>query len=299
MIALTIPVTTSCNQNCGFCVRGESLGVDLPFETLMDNIVTGRKNGAEFLLLTGGEPTIRPDLLILVEKSVQLGYRILQVQTNGYLLSDLLPGLIKATEGIKLQISLSLHGDRAGIHDSLTNTVGSFEKAVLSMHSLSRANLIYFINVVLATENISSINGLAEMALKWGATGIQFALPHLDPKSDFLKTLPSLDKIVASIVATCKYYPVGFVRTEGFTFCMMRGCEEAVGELYWPRDVTTISPSAIPYNYSRDLLPQYRQKPEFCKECYFNNDCFGVWKEYIPNFLNLNPSPIKLPDHLH
>src|SRR5690349_19218026 len=60
----------------------------LPAPAVVRALKEGRRLGIDAVSFTGGEPTIRPDLLGLIGAARQLGYTDVKVQTNGLLLAS-------------------------------------------------------------------------------------------------------------------------------------------------------------------------------------------------------------------
>ncbi len=108
---LRISLTERCNLRCTYCMPAE--GVEL---SLKDNILTFEEierlarlfvsGGVDKIRLTGGEPLVRKDMEVLVERLGKIpGLRTLAVTTNGLLLPKKLPRLHAA--GVNL-INISL-----------------------------------------------------------------------------------------------------------------------------------------------------------------------------------------------
>lgn len=101
---LRISITERCNLRCTYCMPEE--GVELQPSNQMltsDEIVRVAKTfvaqGVTKIRLTGGEPTVRPDILSLVERlgALQpLGLKQLAMTSNGIALKRKLPALIAA-----------------------------------------------------------------------------------------------------------------------------------------------------------------------------------------------------------
>ncbi len=96
-VAATI-FTGGCNMRCPYCHNGE-LVLNPPVELKIaeDEVLAHlkkRSNVLTGLCITGGEPTLQPDLKQFIEKVRALGYKI-KLDTNG-LKPDTLAGLIDA-----------------------------------------------------------------------------------------------------------------------------------------------------------------------------------------------------------
>ncbi len=107
---LRISVTDRCNFRCVYCMPEEGMQwlkreTILSFEEIERLARIGAELGIEEVRLTGGEPTLRPDLPELVARLSRLPLRSLSLTTNGFLLRQLARPLAEA--GLK-RINVSL-----------------------------------------------------------------------------------------------------------------------------------------------------------------------------------------------
>jgi molybdenum cofactor biosynthesis enzyme MoaA len=78
----TLLVTRRCNQRCGFCDRVDPSSADPPLALLLREIARARDAKAESLVITGGEPTLRGDLLEIVRAARRAGIPDIALATN-------------------------------------------------------------------------------------------------------------------------------------------------------------------------------------------------------------------------
>jgi cyclic pyranopterin phosphate synthase len=107
---LRISVTDRCNFRCVYCMPEEGMQwlkreSILSFDEIERIARVAVDLGIEEIRLTGGEPTLRPDLPRLVERLSRLPLRSLSLTTNGFLLQRLARPLAEA--GLK-RINVSL-----------------------------------------------------------------------------------------------------------------------------------------------------------------------------------------------
>ena len=87
---LLLEITRRCNLACPVCFAdaGNS-GNDPAYDDLVSLLARGRKMaGPCSLQFSGGEPTLREDLAALIAKARELGFSLIQVNTNGLRLAD-------------------------------------------------------------------------------------------------------------------------------------------------------------------------------------------------------------------
>jgi len=124
-------VTRRCNLSCGYCNEYDDHSPPVPFEVLDRRLTKLRELRTWMVCLTGGEPTVHPELPRIVARMRELGFRRRQLITNGYLLTpDLIERLNEA--GLTdLQISVD------GVQRNAT-TVKVLEKLRGKLVDLSR-----------------------------------------------------------------------------------------------------------------------------------------------------------------
>ena len=86
-------VTRRCNLTCGYCNEYDDHSPPIPFETLDRRLLKLHQLRTWVVCLTGGEPTLHPELTRIVARMRELGFRRRQLITNGYLMT---PNLIEA-----------------------------------------------------------------------------------------------------------------------------------------------------------------------------------------------------------
>jgi cyclic pyranopterin phosphate synthase len=96
-----ISLTDRCNYRCTYCMPAEGVQLVpredvLTFEEIERIVRTLATVGVRRVRLTGGEPTVRKDLVTLVERLAAIGLDDLAMTTNGHLLGELAVPLRRA-----------------------------------------------------------------------------------------------------------------------------------------------------------------------------------------------------------
>lgn len=101
-------VTRRCNLACGYCTEFDDRSAPVPLPALRERMAKLRSLRTWALSLMGGEPTLHPDLLAILDEMRRLGFRRRMMTTNGLLLTDaLIDGL---NEHGLTDLSLSIDG---------------------------------------------------------------------------------------------------------------------------------------------------------------------------------------------
>ncbi len=139
-----------CNQKCTFCyAAGQTMATVKELTTAQWKTVIDRLEAARvpMVTFTGGEPTLREDLPVLVAYAKRM---VTRVNTNGVNLTEMLVSKLKAAGLDSLQVTLYSHD--AAIHNAL---VGShrFEDTVQGIRNALAAGLDVSVNTPLCRKN--------------------------------------------------------------------------------------------------------------------------------------------------
>jgi len=112
---LVLPITDRCNQNCKFCFYPKGRNKDLSLQQIIEIV----KKSPPIICLSGGEPTLHPDLPEIITRLKSIG-KTVQVLTNGLRLADL--ELVKTLKAAGLKsVLFSLNGFSDHILEQIDN----------------------------------------------------------------------------------------------------------------------------------------------------------------------------------
>jgi len=162
-------VTRSCNLSCVHCRAASHLG-PYPGElstseclNLIDDIARFAK---PVIILTGGEPLLRPDIFDLAAYGTQKGLRMVMA-TNGTLVDQAVAR--KMIAGGIQRVSISIDGPDAPTHDAFRQQPGAFAGALSGIEAMKAAGMEFQINTTITTANLHQIKDIHDLALKIGA----------------------------------------------------------------------------------------------------------------------------------
>jgi len=175
-----VRLTFDCNDHCVFCL--DTLAHDGEMRDPNDvkaQILDGRRKGAERLILSGGEPTIHPRYVDFIKLGRLAGYDRIQTVTNGRMFRyrEFLTRCLDA--GLQ-EITFSLHGPNARIHDALVGVKGAFDQEVTGLkHALDDGRAIVNIDVCVNRGNVKQLPAMIETFYAMGVR--EFDLLHVIP----------------------------------------------------------------------------------------------------------------------
>jgi len=154
--------TQRCNLKCVHCYAGsEDRDYDNEMTTeegkaMIDDLAA---YGAPVLLFSGGEPTIRKDLLELMKYAKSKGMRVV-ISTNGTLITE-----EKAAQFAEVGLSyvgVSLDGGRE-THDKFRGIPGSFDKAIAGIRNSMNAGIKVGLRMTINKRNWRDINEIFDI----------------------------------------------------------------------------------------------------------------------------------------
>jgi len=162
-------VTRSCNLACAHC-RASSVGGPYAGELdtaaclrLIDEIAAFSQ---PVIILTGGEPLLRPDIWEIAAYGDGKGLRMVMA-TNGTLVTEDTAEKMLAA-GIR-RVSVSLDGPDAESHDRFRRVAGAFAGALAGIEAMQRAGMEFQINTTITKDNLNHIKEIHDLAMRIGA----------------------------------------------------------------------------------------------------------------------------------
>ncbi len=162
-------LTRSCNLDCVHCRAAASCGPyegELTTEEIFRILSEITEVGYPVIILTGGEPLLRPDILSIARRATELGFKPV-LATNGTLLTEKLAYELKEA-GIA-RVSISLDGASPQAHDGFRKMEGAFAGALRGIEILKRVGLPFQINTTITAINAEELPRVHELAKNLGA----------------------------------------------------------------------------------------------------------------------------------
>lgn len=284
----------SCNNNCIMCTtkpKGEK-HQDRSSGEIIKDLEKGINQGFRKVEFTGGEPTIRQDILRLIKYAKDLGYENIAISTNGRMLSydDFVKKIIK--NGVK-RVNFSLYGHNPELHNAITRTPKTFEQTVQGIKNLQKfSNITVIVNTVVSRLNYQNLADLGRFlsSLKVEFFNILDLIPDGYAK-DFYKTLAvrmndlspalnNLENILAEFnLLTFFDFPLCLFGPEmrndsGTVFITAEGKKIIIKQVGY-------GPKRFKKEKGNIYSDFHKKRIEICKSCQFFKECGGVWKDYL------------------
>ena len=280
---LDLKIGFSCNNHCRFCVQGDKRSrVQPPLTRDLLRELDEARAGADGVVFTGGEPTLRRDLSSLVARACELDYDPIQIQTNGRMFASraTCDDLIAAGA---TEFSPALHGHAPALHDWLTRSPGSFSQTVRGIRNLRQLDQRVITNSVVVRSNFRNLPQLANLLAAAGVHQMQFAFVHPVGAVDdaFTALVPRMELVAPYLRGALRAgLDAGVAAvTEAVPYCILPGLEACVIESRIPA-TRVVDAGVVVEDYREYRIGEGKLKGPDCSGCRWFHVCEGPWREY-------------------
>jgi len=279
-----IKVGYACNNHCTFCHTLDVREIDDTTVGVHQKIERAARLGYSMAVLSGGEPTMRPELLRWAKHSHSKGLKFGLV-TNGRILAY--PEVVDRLVGFGLAyVYMSLHGGTAKVHNAMVRA-HAFEETFKAVEVLSGRGLDLTVNCVVTSRNMDHLVPLVELLLPFDDVCLKFSMVQPKGAADklFTAVIPRVSEVAARVSEAIRY---GQSRSTGLRFahdgiplCLVPGLEH----LY--DDLKTHGFAAMTEVYEPDFYPVDTgdsAQTERCAGCALRGPCVGLFRKYREEF---------------
>ena len=168
-------VTNKCNLRCIHChlSSGEALKNEMATQELMKVIDEMKDLVVKEVVISGGEPLVRGDILEILEYASQQDIEKLSLITNGTLITNEIVEKLKKLE--KLHVQVSLDGAKKETHEFIRGK-GTYENIIDGIKKLVNAEVNCFIGMTVMGNNMNEMQGMAELSKRLGLNYLHFSI---------------------------------------------------------------------------------------------------------------------------
>ncbi|MFA6217189.1 MAG: radical SAM protein [Candidatus Omnitrophota bacterium] len=275
-------LTNFCNNNCVFCLDSvHHNGTSRSILALKKEMEQGISEGSVKLILSGGEPTLHPHFLRIVELAKTLGYAQVQVVTNGrmfYYRSF----LNKAVAAGVSEITFSMHGHTKTLYEKQSGVTGSFAQAMAGLTNALESNrLIINIDIVINKINYRHLEDIMRFFISRNIT--EFDLLQVTPfgsawknKEKVLYTIPAAAPYLKKAFQLQYEFPDIYIWTNRFPARFLEGFEELIQHPEKLKDEIRGRMSLFSRFIKRgELMPCFGAQ---CRYCFIEDFCNDLVK---------------------
>jgi MoaA/NifB/PqqE/SkfB family radical SAM enzyme len=290
---LEFHISYDCPNTCLFCSEAHRLErwQDAPVSAreVHRTIVSHARAGGTHINLTGGEPSAHPAFEYALELALAHGMRTF-VGTNGARLAD--RAFAERIMPLLDELSLSIHGSSAAVHDRMTGRRGSFDDLVQTRRNAARCNtsISLFVNCVVTRRNFEDVPGVVDLCARLGVPMliVSNAAPEGRALNGYARLAVRLGRWreEAPLLARRAAEQGVRVRFFGLPLCALGDARMKSNDLHWDPRVT-VERARGPRGSARlatiaALRPRRgRRYSRRCRGCLMHDVCGGVFSEYL------------------
>jgi radical SAM protein len=163
-------LTRACAYACVHC-RAEAqpkrdpreLTTQEAFRVIDELVAVGRP----ILVVTGGDPMMRPDLFEIVQYAGSRGLRVALSPTATKAVT--LRRLQEVKEAGTARIQMSLDGSRPEVQDAFRGRAGSFERTVEILDDIRKAGISLQVGTTVSRYNVDDLEAISHVVAEYGA----------------------------------------------------------------------------------------------------------------------------------
>ncbi|MBI5477949.1 MAG: radical SAM protein [Deltaproteobacteria bacterium] len=286
-----VRLTSRCNQRCAFCnIRGDEAFdlTETEAGTLVDAALA--RDPAAVVHFTGGEPTLRRDLVRLAQRARSGGARRVFLQTNALRLATLPLASALAAGGVT-DLIVSHHAPDAARSDALTAAPGTFALTRQGIANALALGLGVWPNLVLTVANLAdgpaTVRAIARDFPAVNGVILSTVQPHGLARSNGAAVVPRLAAVARSMrrtIAACDRVHLRY----HLSYCENPLCFvlAATGERARPEEVRGYVRRRLAANgclrcHLLGEMAKDKTKPARCTGCGLAEVCFGIWRAQI------------------
>jgi pyruvate-formate lyase-activating enzyme/SAM-dependent methyltransferase len=276
-----IKVGYGCNNHCTFCHTVDVRHIDGDSDEVERKIDRAARLGHTMVCLSGGEVTMRKELMRWASRVAARGMDFGLV-TNGRMLAY--EGLVEKLIERRLKyVYLSLHGGTAKVHNLLVRA-DAFEQTYGAIKNLAGRGLDFTVNTVVTRQNVQHLRGVVDAMLPYPDVVTKFSMVAPKGGADklFEQIIPPVALVAEKVVDAIRY---GLERTggqgkyahDGIPFCLLPGLEDRYDDLRTHRFATMVEIGEA------DFFPvddRAKVQPDECNGCSLRGPCPGLFRGY-------------------
>ena len=276
-----IKIGYQCNNHCKFCVQGDKRDCCRDKTTQeIKVILKNSKADYQEVIFTGGEATIRPDIVELVSCSRNLGYKV-HIQTNGrmFAYNDFCKMMV--SKGAEL-FTIAIHGHNPQLHDYLTGAKGSFNQTLSGIKNLLSMGCLVFTNTVITRQNYRYLPEISDFLMGLGIYEYKLTFPHIMGSAfKNRKSIIPRKSVVSAYVR--KSLEIGLKKkrrplTEAIPFCFLGPYIDCAIENF--EHEVKVFDTHLTEDFNLWRKEEGTLKADKCNRCRYFERCDGPWREY-------------------
>ncbi|MDD4151430.1 MAG: radical SAM protein [Candidatus Gracilibacteria bacterium] len=300
---LNININFFCNQKCIFCSEGDKSQFnflkDYKDENYYKRIESGNLKYKK-IVFTTGEPTLHKNIFKYINYAGNYYYNTISMITNGSTLIDfnIRNQIINSSLN---EIIISIHGSNSKIHDYITNVNGAFDNVMKGLILLKKdgykgkINISYVLNKYNLHDFLSSVKLFSKLGINLHLINVmrpegngkihkdKLSITYNEFINYFLKLKEKDIIFINSLIGQNK------LNIMDIPICILKDSKLNISG-YGKVEIMNNSSNENKECINNTL--NNKTKLKICNFCKYNNECEGLYKDYLNINENFKLKPI-------
>ncbi|KIG14438.1 radical SAM domain protein [Enhygromyxa salina] len=272
-----------CNLACDYCTITPTMRERaLAPKAVVAAMRRGRSQAYDRIAFTGGEPTIRTDLVALIKAARQLGFEDIKVQSNGLLFSE--ANVARLVNAGVTRFHISIHTHDATAYDALVQRDGAYALMEQGLRNVVASGRHVVVDVIIKTDTYRRLPDAIEWIAARGVEEVHLWYVSLtDGNAARVESLPAMTTTMPFVRRA-----LAIGRERGLQISSLHIPRCLLGEDWthaWDPGsmrVLVVTPDAT-FELEDSRLAGRNHVPA-CAGCQFEAICPGVRDDYLQRF---------------
>lgn len=280
---LDIILGYDCNLACDYCTITPAMRTRaLSPRAVLQAIQLGVRRDYDRIAFTGGEPTIRPDLLGLIRAARDQGFGDIKVQSNGLLFSA--GNVERMVAAGVTRFHLSIHTHRPEAYDRLVRRAGSHAHMERGLETIVGSGRHVVADLIVKRDTVEHLPGALTWVADRGVPEVHLWFVSLTDNN--AANVDSLPQMSEAIPFMRQAMAIGRARAVDVKSLHVPRCllGEDARHAWDPgsQRVMVVTPEAT-FELKDSRLAGQRQVPA-CKGCEWEPICPGLRDDYLDHY---------------
>ena len=284
MPLLDVILGYDCNLACDYCtITPEMRRRELPTQKVLAAMKQAQGSGYDRISFTGGEPTIRPDLLGLVRVARELGFADIKVQSNGLVFAQK-PNVDRLVDAGCNRFHVSIHTHDAAAYDAQVGRAGAYPLMVAGLDHLIARGVRLTVDVILKNDAYAKLPDAVRWLHARGVRSVHLWFVSLtDGNRDNVASMPRMTEVVPKMRETFAWARANGmdVRSLHVPRCLL-GDDTAHAWDPGADRVMVVSPDDV-FELKDSKLAGHEFVPA-CEGCKWRSICPGLRPDYLARY---------------
>lgn len=285
---LILELNTACNNNCVYCLIPHKNYNKLDYlPKLTEEMKKARMKGIDNIDFSGGEPTIYPKAVSLIKYAKKIGFKNVNLVTNGRVLSDK-RNFDRFLDAGVTRVIFSVDSSREDVQDKITRSLGSYKEMAAAMKlSKNYPNIDTGATVVISKLNYEHLSETVDYLRGFGLKfiNLQYLLPVIFDSFNSLKlngrVVPTYEEVRPHIeqvlVKDSKGKMPEDIHIHFVPFCKLPNCDKYIEPETAKYNRVVIGYKGEGFTIG-DSIDSVSTKTEKCHGCVYNIVCIGFFE---------------------